>query len=310
MAGRKATETVESTVEVLRAAVQAERDKLDSVRLGISDAAAELEAMKAQSSQVVLDAPGKAVALAGQIGQREAYLGMLRAAVPDQEARVREAERAFLLAESDLRRPALEEARQALAAHETKTAELLSALVEHEGQYVPEWQYKRALWDALPDGGMHLPVDERSYSSPRSFLFEEAVSEAEVPVLILEAMAQGVDPERVPALAGRLDDGRYPECVWGPHAVVSAPRFLRVLGAAVENVEAARASLSQVDLAIADLEADEAAGVPDIADPTLGASRSARSERAFAQRRALEERLEAGQKALEALSGTGAPDGC
>lgn len=257
---RKTRSTVDaSSVGQARRDVVEQRATLARLEADTAAAQSALAALQEGAGAAVLDDPEAAGRLAREMQELRDRIDMTGRAVEAQRPRVSAAEAAYLLAEADTLDKAAERPHQALQRHQDRTAELLRQLEEHEGRYVPE----------------HLLIEEQlrhsadrfnqSWELPKSDTLETAVLEAELPGMLLREMAAGNDPQalldrRVGAdgrIAGRLPREYYPDCVWGPDAVVPAPAYLRAAETATARLAAMREStIPGARAHIAALEAD------------------------------------------------------
>lgn len=257
----------ESSSEKARREVIEQRARLAQLEQDQAAAEAELATLQAGAGDAVLDAADVADAagkLARAMQELRDRIDMTGRAAVVQRTRVTQAESAYLLAEADLLDQAAEEPRATLRRHQERTNALLEQLAEHECPYVPE----------------HLLIDERSrhttdrydisWQRPKSEVLEDQVQAAELPVRILREMAADRDPAKLlqeaAGVEGRVGLKRpeefYPACVWGPHALVPAPAYLRTVETLTVRlaqlrdtaVPAARRRITELEAALREAE--------------------------------------------------------
>lgn len=178
------------------------------------NAQGELELLEQSTGEEVLANPDSAAQVArtrAELRERAAVAAQTLATAQD---RLEVAERAFLRAEAEALTPRLERARNALAAFDGKTSELLAALQDHTGG--PEWEPRPLEW------GMQFPC----YRRPP---LADAVASLERAQQALRLAADGLDPfvnnpfPAVPDLTGQ----DLPASVWGPDAVLPLVHYAR-----------------------------------------------------------------------------------
>jgi hypothetical protein len=285
-----------------RRAVETQRATLARWEADQAAAEAELASLQQRAGDEILDAPDEARSLARSMQELRDQIDIAQRAVVAQRDRVAAAESAYLSSEADVLEQWVEKARGRLAAHQARTGELLAQLEQHEGRFVPEHQLIQERSQYL--GG------PRSWSLPKSYVFEQEVTVAERPVLILREMAAGRDPQVLVSKWAVPAAEVYPPCVWGSSAVVHAPVYLRTL----ENRRAAQdalelQSIPALERQVAKLEeevaAAEARGATRELQPAGKDLPPTITDRLYAARKRLEEarsQAEAGRQALAGLT--------
>jgi hypothetical protein len=203
--------------------VEEERATLARWEADQAAAAAELESLQDRAGAEVLDNPDAARQLPKVLAELRDRIEIAGKAIAAQGPRVTAAESAYLMAEADVLDRVADAARRERDQHEARTAELLALLAEHEGPFVPERELVTQ---------QHVAGTPLSRQLDKSELLQLEVVNAERPVEILRAMAEGRDPQPlVTEWAGKqggIDPATvYPACVWGPDAIVPAPLYLR-----------------------------------------------------------------------------------
>ena len=186
--------------------------------------------MQERAGVEVLDDPGAATRCRGTSGSagpdRHCGAGDRRPA-----PRVTLAERAYLAAEADVLEQAAAAAKTVLDEHEKRTAELLAELEKHDGIYVPAAELAAARRTPTSP-----PWVGRLWTRPRGDALREDVARAETRVWIVRGLAAGRDPHAELVSRASLNDSTvhglpipelYPECAWGPDALVPAPAYQR-----------------------------------------------------------------------------------
>lgn len=214
-----------------RVVVEAERVKLARLEADRAAAMAELESLEDRAGAEVLDDPEAAPRLSRVMQELRDRVGILARAIAAQGLRVTAAEQTYLTAEADeLERTVLAPAREVLADHEQKIADMVAKIVEIEGEGRFVTEAERITHEH--DLARHGPV---SYRVPTSTLLRQAVEEASRQVQLVRAMAAGEDPDALVtqwqrhefSWSGLANEDLYPACVWGPDAIAPAPAYLR-----------------------------------------------------------------------------------
>lgn len=283
------------------AAVLEARQVLEQWRTRLTHVEAELAQAEAVSGDELLDDPARAASWPAHLRELRDQVDVVGRSVVAQQKRVRGAELHWLGAQTVV--VEVEEvvpARKALAAHQARTGELLAALEEHDGPYVPQIELVRARRSAA----MVVEGSGVAARLPKSQLLVVALARAEVRHGVLVAMAKGEDPtmlvvgRRYPVDIAERDC--YPDAV-GPSGLVPAPAF-------AGQVAAARARVVELEQLPRDLEAESARA----RDEVLRGVRSAESVAAMTVRHdalldELPADLEAAREQLDALTtGSGA----
>lgn len=214
---------------------------VESARAEVLDARsvlADLEASKAAAEAAIEELQGRAVTaapatpdgvreLAQAIQLERDHVAIAESAIAVQEQTVAAVERAYLAAEADLLEKPVAAAQGRLEKHEARTRALHAELAKHEGKYVPEKGTGR-----------------------RSVGLRRAVAAAERELELVRTMAAGGDPADLLVQWGLspVDAGSYPATIWGPTALVPAPRYR-------EQVDQVRAQLEDLDKEIGQVEA-------------------------------------------------------
>ena len=176
---------------------------------------AELAKMEARAGAEVLADPAAMGTVAARVAALRARADLAGRAAVEARARAHEARVAALLAEADELTPALAVAREALAAHEERTAELRAALVEFTG----------AEWAIVDPGTVDLAVTggARSFGAPVVWTLAAEVRGIEERQAELRATADRVaaDPDYVDPAAAELARHRdgWAECVAAYRAI-------------------------------------------------------------------------------------------
>lgn len=241
---------IKSSTEKALADLRGQQQKLARWEAEKAAAEAELASLQARSGEEVLDDETAAQRLTTAMHELRDRAEIAGRAIAAQQPRVKAAERAYLEAEADELEKPLIEARAAVTRHQARTNELLRLLREHEGPFVPEEELR----DAIPSGVAWVGR-EFSDEVPKSRLLAMAVEEAERPVAILRAMAEGREPN-ITLNSGETPADVYPACVWGPGAVVPAPAYLRAVENARGRVESLQREEESLPERIADADVD------------------------------------------------------
>jgi hypothetical protein len=231
-------QTATETVELARLSVEEQRGILAQWEAELASAISELNAYRDQSGTAVLDDPASASRVAKQMQELRDRQEIAQRAVEAQRPRVVVAEAAYVAAEADVLEVALGKAREALTQHEAKTAELLKALEDHEGPFVPEIE----LIHAKRSGTTIMYTDApTSWTLPKSAALHDQVRRLERQVAVLRELAGGRSPELLlqrwqsENVMVNLDRAEVcPPCVFGADALVPVDVHLR-------HVEEARA---------------------------------------------------------------------
>lgn len=185
-------------------------------------AAADIVALEASSGEAYLSDPAAMVEVPKRLRELRDQVAIAVTAQAAQADRVKAAESVWLSVQADVLEAALRATEAQLATHDAKTVKLLAVLEAHNGPYVTEAELARARNLARP----YVAGLPNSWTNPKSQALAAEVAAARVPVATLRALAAGlepVEPERAPfAEAVSI----YPECVWGPDALVPAPKYL------------------------------------------------------------------------------------
>lgn len=278
------------------AAVLEARQMLEQWRTRLTHVEAELAQAEAVSGDELLDDPARAVGWPAHLRELRDQVGVVGRSVVAQQNRVRGAELHWLAAQAVVVEvDEVVPARKALAAHQARTGELLAALEEHDGPYVPQINLARAM---RTTGGI---VEGTSLVGqlPKVHLLQVTLARAELRHSVLVAMAKGEDPtmlvvgRRYPADITERDC--YPDVV-GPSGLVPAPAF-------AGQVAAARARVVELEQLPRDLEAESARARDEVLrgvrSPETVAAMRARHDALLDE---LPAELEAAREQLDALT--------
>ncbi|KAA1426460.1 hypothetical protein [Nocardioides antri] len=225
-----------NAVQTAREAVLAARGKLAEWQTTLAAAESELADLEGRTGEQALDDPEIAFSIPRRMQEQRDRIGVAKKVITVQAARVRAAERDYLLTEASVLERKVVAARQKLERHEARTKELLAQLEAHEGPYTPEGPVLYKQWlDGSRGGVFRGPT----YTSDA---LRDEIRTAERPVQIIRAMAEGRNlsdlfQEWNLDSAGARD--LYPACVWGPDVLVPAPGYLRAVEWARNEVDAA-----------------------------------------------------------------------
>jgi hypothetical protein len=282
------TKSLQAAVANARNAVEQARTTLAEWSAAKAAAEAELMSLESRSGAEVLDDPAAAERLPRVMQELRDRIDIAARAYAAQEPRVTAAERAYLAAEADLAEVPVAEARAELERHRARTVELLKALEEHDGRYVPEADLFEVQRQA---GYAEFSGPSVSWALPKSAELEDRVSRLEFPVLVLRTMADGRDPQPLLTERGLSPAEGYPAVVWGPDALVRAPRYDAHLQDRHRSLQALESdTIPALEQRVATI-ADEVRQVQDHAERTRGSGSSVAEARA---------RLEAAQELLVA----------
>lgn len=249
------TTTQDTSVTAARAVVEQTRSALAHWEAEEATATAELASLEERAGEELLDNPETSKTLAVSMQELRDRADIASRAIEAARPRVAEAESAYLNAEADRLQPIVDEARAALAKHEKRTAELVAALTEHDGPYVPE---QDLIMERRNNPGVMDPPT--SWRAPKSEAMARRVREAEQPVRILRDMAAG----ELRATSDYLGHGQkpadaFPSCVWGPEALVPAPAYVAWRDRQEGTIESIREDrIPKLEEALEKLEAERA----------------------------------------------------
>lgn len=166
------------------------------------------------------------------------------------------ARRAAVAAEADDLEPAVADARDAIKAHEARTAKLVKALQDFTGgqwRQLDEDDYRRMAGGA------------GSWDRPRLEMLRDELRGLEWRQAILRAVAQGVDPRTVVPPEALVN---LPQSVHPDHGLIPAPGFTSPAALRAQVVEERESAQALVDEAAARVESLTAAledHVPEVA---------------------------------------------
>lgn len=252
MAETKATRA-ESAVAAAESAVIDARQALGQWRQRVVDAEAAVVTLEAESGEALLDDPDKASSWPVRLREARDHVTASMRATEAQEQRLVVVEREWCGAQAALLEVVeVAPARQALAAHEDRTKELLEALVEHDGSYVPEIVAGRAQQtaDTITEGALPMRL-------PKVHALRVAEARAQIRYDVLAAMAEGRDPAGVVASRGfsntLSEEDCYPDCVRGG-GLVLAPAYLGRIATTRSTVLGLEEMFVELEAEIVDLE--------------------------------------------------------
>ncbi len=218
-------------------------------------ARAELEGIRSTAPADLLDDTDGALRrrLAIRGPELEMTLELNEATIGEARRREHEARRQILLAEADNLEPEIEQAREVVAAHETKTVQLLKELEDFTGA-----TYRRVTEDMLVQEMLNAT------GSAVGLRIEPTVADGigwelrrlERRQAILRAVADGRNPSTIVDLGpngGRdipVSEDELPPSVYGPAPVLAAPGWRRHVSAE-DRAAALLATLSHLDEQIA-----------------------------------------------------------
>lgn len=224
---------LQQAVETTAAELVAQRSKLDGLLEERDTLRSRLRELEATSGEDFLDDPAAADQIVEDTAKARVRLEVLDKALVAQEGRVAHAQSAYLTAEAEAIKPDVQSARDRLAKHRERVAELVAKLEQLEGEYVPRTE----LIDAWRSGG--TDITGVRWRTPRSQQLGNAVTKAETRVATLLAMAAGDNPADVTRPISQADlwneiplADLYPPCVWRPGALVKAPVLVNRVAAA------------------------------------------------------------------------------
>lgn len=179
----------------------------------------ELAELEGSAGQALLDGGDEAASsLGAKINDLRARGRLALTAAAEAQRRAQVARVAALRAEAAELQPALTKARKAVAAHETRTGELLAALEEFTGA-----SYRQTTWEdelrSAPEGA------SLTFQRPVLEMLQEAVQRLEWHQAILLAVADGRDPGTVvpPEALVDLPNSVHPDRGILPARGVSSP---------------------------------------------------------------------------------------
>lgn len=228
--------------------VEQEQERLGRWQAEQAAAEAELTDLQGRAGDEVLADPDAAAALTEAMTGLRSRIDIAARAVTAAEPRVDEARRAVLLVDAGEWDEAAAGLRAQLDEREQRTAELLAALEEYTGA---KWQLAPLLNATT---GMPSLITSRDVTAER---LRVEVASAERTGAVLRALAAGEDPEKtVPGVTAK----DYPASVWGPAAVLPAPRYLVFEQERQRRVAAARGHLAEAEARVVELRQRKAAG--------------------------------------------------
>jgi hypothetical protein len=244
------TPTPASVAADAAAAVLEARQVLEQWRTRLTDAQAELSQADAVSGDELLDDPERAAGWPAHLRELRDQVEVTGRSVAAQEQRVRAAEHQGLAAAAVvLEVDEVVPARKALETHVKRTRELLNALEEHDGPYVPQIDLARAQRSSsqIIDAGGAVPA-----RLPNSHRLQVRLARAEVRHGVLAALAKGEDPNGLvvgrPYASEISEADCYPDVV-GPAGLVPAPVY-------AGRAAAARARVVELERLPQELEAE------------------------------------------------------
>lgn len=236
-----------STKQVETAAAEVVRQRAVLAEWETKQADAEREAaeLENRAGTEILDTPDLEDEIDLRLASLKRRARSAAKAIEAQRPRVLAAESRYLAAQADAHEAPAREAEQALVKHNAETERILDLLRRHEGPYVSDLQYRRAL--ASP--GVTV-VFESPAVVPTSHRLAAGATRLRRQVQVLRELAAGRDPEAL-IRTWKLNNSAdaYPECVAGQDALVRAPHFL-------QQVEYARDTVAELEALPAQLEAE------------------------------------------------------
>jgi len=255
------TPTPASVAADATAAVVEAREVLAQWRKRLADAEGEVAAAEAVSGDELLDDPQRAATWPAHLRELRDQVEVTGRSVAAQEQRVRAAEQQWLAAAAVvLEVDELVPARKALAAHQARTGELLAALEEHDGPYVPQIELARA-----QRSSSHV-IDTGAVPAwlPKSHRLQVQLARAEVRHAVVAAMAKGEDPTVLvvgrPHASEISETDCYPDVV-GPAGLAPAPVYASRAAAARERAAELEAAVVELETGIVRAEEEVRTGM-------------------------------------------------
>jgi hypothetical protein len=217
-----------TTLDDAKAGVLAARSILAELEASKVDAEHELERLRAGAGATAADTVGAAEDLVRAMQVERDRIYVAEQAIETHLPRIATAERAYLALEAEALEKPVKVAQARLDKHRARTRELLDELERHEGKFVPEKGAPR-----------------------RSTPLRDKVAAAEWELSLVRTMAQGGDPGDLMVARGKspTDPASYPACIWGPDALVPAPRY-------AERIDQVRLDFADVDDDVRRVKAD------------------------------------------------------
>ena len=191
----------------------------------------QLGVLQAGAGEAALADPKRAESLPGELRDVEGKLDVARRTTATAEAKLRTVQAEALEIAAQGHDADAAKSGQALNLHHERTAELLAALEEHEGHYIPAAESRSHATETVALTGQVV----RTWEAPKSVALFREVKRSELRAAILRDMAAGIDPAGRISNAMNTHDGTvyglspaeiYPPEVWGPDAIVPATQYL------------------------------------------------------------------------------------
>ena len=229
--------------EEAAAALVAERNLLQQWEAQAEESKEQLERLQASMGDEVLAAPERAEELLAEMQRLRDRVRVAESAAAAQRPKLPAVERAHLLAQADLIEARdVEPVAARLRAHDARTQELLAELEKHEGPFI-----HRSVLENSRDLGAG---ESRSVMLPKSHLMRSQLLAAQRQVEVVRDLADGRDPEpKLNEWNAWARQVEYPDCVWGPDALVPAGQYLR-------STQGAHAVIADCDRSLLRLDAD------------------------------------------------------